>query len=276
MVEASTDEYRRYAEGVNPDAIEGDLDPIAARDLNVPGLALNRVTVRQTVSRTFTNVGSARATWTIPDMSQPEAIAYATPTRFTLAPGQKRTVEFTVAIIRGTTGMRDLTVTLRNTITGRVTRLPIAARNPGIIDPPALMKVADAPADGERDVPVTVSGDVNAVAHGLARPVVTRDLETDGTFDNVTWRTLQVDEAARSLIAKATAAGGESLSVGIYRDGDCNGVLSQEDELINAAMPGLPNDESAAFDVPAGDYLSACSVGWARPPWVRPAHVDGR
>ena len=69
--------------------------------------------------------------------------------------------------------MRDLTVTLRNTTTGRLTRLPIAARNPGIIDPPAVMKVADAPADGERDVPVTVSGDVNAVAHGLARPVVT-------------------------------------------------------------------------------------------------------
>ena len=255
VVEASTDEYRRYAEGVNPDAIEGDLDPIAARDLNVPGLALNRVTVRQTVSRTFTNVGSARATWTIPDVSQPEALAYATPTRFTLAPGQKRTVEFTVTIIRGTTGMRDLTVTLRNTTTGRLTRLPIAARNPGIIDPPALMKVADAPADGERDVPVTVSGDVNAVAHGLARPVVTRDLETDGTRDNLAWRTLQVDEDARGLLAKATAAGGEPLSVGIYRDGDGNGVLSQEDELINAAMPGLPSDESAAFDVPAGDYL---------------------
>ena len=139
VVEASTDEYRRYAEGVNPDAIEGDLDPIAARDLNVPGLALNRVTVRQTVSRTFTNVGSARATWTIPDVSQPEALAYATPTRFTLAPGQKRTVEFTVTIIRGTTGMRDLTVTLRNTTTGRLTRLPIAARNPGIIDPPPVV-----------------------------------------------------------------------------------------------------------------------------------------
>ena len=57
VVEASTDEYRRYAEGVNPDAIEGDLEPIAARDLNVPGLALNRVTVSQTVTRTFTNAG---------------------------------------------------------------------------------------------------------------------------------------------------------------------------------------------------------------------------
>ena len=104
-------------------------------------------------------------------------------------------------------------------------------------------------------MPVTVSGDVNAVAHGLARPVVTRDLETDGTRDNLAWRTLQVDEDARGVLAKATAAGGEPLSVGIYRDGDGNGVLSQEDELINAAMPGLPSDESAAFDVPAGDYL---------------------
>ena len=135
--------------------------------------------------------------------------------------------------------MRDLTVTLRNTTTGRLTRLPIAARNPGIIDPPAVMKVADAPADGERDVPVTVSGDVNAVAHGLARPVVTRDLATDGSLDNLAWRTLRVDEDARGVIAQATAAGGEPLSVGLYRDGDANGRISQEDEYINAAIAGL-------------------------------------
>jgi subtilisin family serine protease len=254
VVEASTDEYRRYAEGVNPDAIDGDLDPIAARDLNVPGLALNRVTVSQTVSRTFTNVGSARATWTVPDTSQPEAAVFASPSRFTLAPGQKRTVDFTVIIIRGTTGMRDLTVTLRNTTTGRLTRLPIAARNPGIIDPPAVMTVADAPADGERDVPVTVSGDVNAVAHGLARPVVTRDLQT-GTSENLAWRPLHVDEAARGIIAQARTAGGEPVSVGLYRDGDSNGVISQEDEFINSAIAGLPNHEAVTFDAPAGDYL---------------------
>jgi hypothetical protein len=255
VVEASTDEYRRYAEGVDPDAIEGEPEPIAARDLNVPGLALNRVTVSQTVSRTFTNVGSARATWSIADASQPEAAAFANPSRFTLSPGQKRTVEFQVVIIRGTTGMRDLTVTLRNTTTGRLTRLPIAARNPGIIDPPPLMRAADAAADGERDVPVTVSGDVNAVAHGLARPVVTRDLETDGSFDNLAWQRLRVDEDARGVIAQAAAAGGEPLSVGIYRDGDGNGVISQEDEFINAAIAGLPNHEAAALELPAGDYL---------------------
>ena len=255
VVEASTDEYRRYAEGVNPDAIEGDLEPIAARDLNVPGLALHRVTVSQTVTRTFTNAGAARATWTIAEPSQPEAFVLTNPTRFTLAPGQKRSVQFRVIIIRGTTAMRDLTVTLRNTTTGRLTRLPIAARNPGIIDPPAVMKVADAPPDGERDVPVTVSGDVNAVAHGLARPVVTRDLATDGSPDNLTWRTLRVDEDARGLIAQAKAAGGEPLSVGLYRDGDANGVISQEDEFINAALAGLPNEEAVTLDVPAGDYL---------------------
>ena len=178
VVEPTTDEYRRYAEGVNPDAIEGDRDPIAARDLNIPSLALNRVTVRQTVSRTFTNVGSARATWTIADTSAPEAAAFADPPRFTLAPGQRKTIEITVIIIRGTTGMRDLSLNVRNTTTDRITRVPIVARNPGIVDPPPVMTVADAPADGERDVPVTVSGDVNAVANGLARPVVTRDQAT--------------------------------------------------------------------------------------------------
>ena len=80
VVEASTDEYRRYAEGVNPDAIEGDLEPIAARDLNVPGLALNRVTVSQTVTRTFTNAGAARATWTIAEVNAAGG-ARARPTR---------------------------------------------------------------------------------------------------------------------------------------------------------------------------------------------------
>ena len=78
------------------------------------------------------------------------------------------------------------------------------------------------------------------------------------------------------MIAQATAAGGEPLSVGLYRDGDSNGRISQEDEYINAPLAGLPNEEAVTFDVPAGDYLVGIFGPFDVPAVrVRPAHVDG-
>ena len=179
---------------------------------------------------------------------------FSNPTRFTLAPGQKRSVQFRVIVLRGTTGMRDLTVTLRNTTTGR-SRACRSRRATRGSSSPAVMKVADAPADGERDVPVTVSGDVNAVAHGLARPVVTPDLATDGSRDNLTWRTLRVDEDARGVIAQARRPAASRCRSASIATATPTAASRRRTSTSTPPLPGLPNEESVTFDVPAGDYL---------------------
>lgn len=170
-VEATTDEYTRYTEGLDPEAVPGDLDPIAARDLNVPSLALPTMTAPVEVVRTFTNIGGARATWTIEQFVSPDGEARVVPDtgRFTLGAGQRKTVRFAVVVRQGTAGLRSLAIAARNQSTGHVTRIPIAARNPGIVDPPALVTIPDAPADGEHDAEVTVSGSVSAAEAALER-----------------------------------------------------------------------------------------------------------
>jgi subtilisin family serine protease len=254
-VEPTTDEYARYAEGLDPGVIPGDLDPIAARDLNVPSLALPKVTAPVEIARTFTNIGPTRATWTTSGSSSPDGDAFvgSNPSRFTLGPGQRKTVRFQVVITRATAGLRGLAITARNQSTGRVTRVPIAARNPGIVDPPGLIRIPDAAAEGERDVEVTVSRTVSAEAHGLARADVKRDLTLEPDGDSYAlWMPLKIAEDRRAVLLQ----GGAALSgVALYRDGDGNGKRSQEDEYLPPSVPGLEPGEYARLDVPAGDYL---------------------
>ena len=81
------------------DALEDDGHSLAPSDLNTPSIAIGRAADGQSVTRTVTNVGKKRATYTA-DVSGLEGLGVrVSPRKLTLSPG--RSASFTVTFTRG-------------------------------------------------------------------------------------------------------------------------------------------------------------------------------
>jgi subtilisin family serine protease len=270
VVAPTTEEYQRYAEGLDPEQVPGDLTPIAPRDLNLPHLALEGAIAPASVTRTVQSVGGARANWVTRvegnDFNNGFGVEVS-PRRFTLAPGQRQALTIDVVDSAGLATFRDAAVVLHNQQTGRDVRLPLAVRNPGVLSPPAHIAVDDAPAEGSKDVAVTVSGSVSAVAHGLARPE-THELETnDASGIQEALLPVDVPEGATLLSAQIPEIPGvEFPGVSLVRDVDGDGRYTPLDPIVGEPGPG---DDFSRADLVApepGKYLVRVS-GFSEQPF---------
>jgi hypothetical protein len=147
-------------------------------------------------------------------------------------------------------------------------RLPLAVRNPGVVDPPERIEVGEAATDGTRDVEVTVSGEVSGVGHGLAAPRVDRGVVADRVELEGVWgwtRTVDVSEGTALLSAHVTAAAPDApVFVDLWRDADGDGVRSAGDEPAGPFNP-TPDDERVALPQPGRYFVNVIGLA-AEPP----------
>ncbi len=264
VVEPTQEDYRRWAEGLDPAAVEGDLPPLEGRDLELPSLAVDELTRPVEVVRTVRNVSGARARWTATVQGRRRGLdVRVRPRRFVLAAGARRRVRITVAGAAGAPAHQDAAVVLRRA-DGREARLPVAVRNPGVVDAPPLVEVATAAADGTRTLDVTVSGEVSAVGHGLAAPRVDLGLVADRLELEGVWgwtRTIDVPEGAALLSARVSPAAADGqVFVDLWRDADGDGRLSAGDVPAAPWSPD-PADERAALPRAGRHFVNVVAFG---------------
>jgi subtilisin family serine protease len=230
----TTEEYERYAEAIDPEAIPGDPDPIAPRDLNGPHLALATALTPITVTRTVESVASTRTSWA----ARAETADFdlrVEPSRFTIAPGQRQKLTFLVSTPEGPRTFRDGAVVLRDQRSGRQVRIPITVRNP-IVDAPPRIEIHDAPPDGVKEVPTTVGGTTSAVAHGLARPR-THQVDAQTPFGPFFEGVLPIDIPEGTALLSARTPQDEetfALVIAVIVDVDGDGRLSPGDRPASA------------------------------------------
>jgi subtilisin family serine protease len=262
VVEPTTDEYRRFAEGLDPAAIPGDPEPIAARDLNLPSLAADRVSDFLALERTVTSVDDVRARWsaTLEGWEFGELEGYIAPGEFTIAPGQRQTIRAHVAAWGAARDFRDAAVLLRNQQTGRTVRLPLAVRNRGLMDAPQRLRVTATGPDGSQVVPVTIAGEVDGQALGLARPRVQDGImadDLDDSWGRVFRRVvpLRVDAGTALLSVRVTPPADMIGGVSVFRDVDRDGLINTfYDEFVGRFDREDPWGTEQLRPVP-GDYL---------------------
>lgn len=223
VVAPSDDDYRRFAAGELP-----------ARDLELPSVSLDGATTQITVQRTVTSVESRRTRWSarVEAPGMPRGAIAVSPARFALDPSARQALRIDTRLTRGGRAFQDATVVLTNAETGRDVRLPVAIRNPGIVDPPKRIEVAAPAASGTTPVGLEISATVSGVAHGLAAPQ--RSEATTGEIFPGTQEaripvTIAPGTALYSAQVKAHGAEPEFFNAMLYRDLDEDGNIDPAD-----------------------------------------------
>lgn len=149
------------------DFVFGFIDP---SNFNGASIAIGVLPGSQTVTRTVTSVGDSNETYTF-SASVPGVSVSASPSSFTIAPGQSVTYDVTFNTTSApfnayATGF--ITWTGDN---GHVVRSPVAVRPTALLAPAVVEGVVDGNGDGSVDVPVDFyyTGTYNAMLEGFAQ-----------------------------------------------------------------------------------------------------------
>lgn len=137
ILDVAVADYVRYLKGVEPQAVPGDVEPIAPSDLNLPAVSYAALTGAATTRRTFTSVDREAGTWRLRVEGLEGLGAVAVPEAFTVGPGQSQEVRLVFAwagapLDRYVFGALVLT----NSRDGRALRLPVSIRPAGL-EPPS-------------------------------------------------------------------------------------------------------------------------------------------
>jgi subtilisin family serine protease len=129
VLEVSPADYARYLEGVQPGAVPGQSQPIAASDLNLPAVSYAHLIGAALTRRSFTSVDEAAGTWRVKVEGLTGMAVAALPPVLTLAPGQSGDVQ--LAFVHAGAPF-DTYVTGALVLThegdGRTIRLPVSIR----------------------------------------------------------------------------------------------------------------------------------------------------
>jgi subtilisin family serine protease len=270
VLRASGSDFLRYQEGVDPRAVPGDLDPIEATDLNLPGIAFDYLAGARTTRRTFTSVDPRPARWALSVEGLPGVTTTASPSTFTIDPGQTQAVDLTFAAGESAAVEHVFgAVVLTNPDDGRTIRIPVALlpNSSNIVLPPVESR--DPSGRAGAVVESGFTGAVSAVATGLAAPAVQPDQPLGfsplplgnalpGPGLNV--HDLDVPSDAQLLRVQLGNVDGadfwshiSNLDVYVLQDGDGNGFQYPGDVIASAA--GASGFESVAVTDPApGSY----------------------
>lgn len=211
------------------------------------------------MTRTLQSVASTRASW----VARVEGVDFnagfvvdVSPGRFTIAPGQRQQLTLEVTAIEGRPTFRDATVVLRNQQDGREVRLPVSARNPGVVAPPRLIAADAAPPEGSKDVEVTVAGSVSAEGHGLARPQA-HEIQTRPHFDGFEGEMpFEVPEGARLLSAQIPPdIASEEVTIAIVRDLDGDGHADPTEPWVHETVEDGNFARADAVDPEPGKHV---------------------
>jgi Subtilase family/Fibronectin type-III domain/Peptidase inhibitor I9 len=267
VIAPTDDDYRGYAESVDPGTGRGHA-PLAAKDLNMPSIALDGAVEPITVRRTVTSVASSRATWSV---DAPRHLS-VTPARFTIAAGASQTL--TIRFDPGddaAKAFQDGAIVLHDAATGSALRLATAIHDPGVVDPPAQLDIRGAPADGSRTITMPIVGTVSGVASGLAEPDIHADqITTHDDKEGLERYILPIDVPAGTAYLAATrkVTDGDPFDdeLLIFRDTDGDGRFSGGDLPVTPFEDQPPNGTSddKAFPEP-GRYFVAYAADAAGP-----------
>jgi hypothetical protein len=219
-----------------------------ASDLNVPSIGIGELVGTQTVTRTVTNVGHSRATYT-PVISGMNGIdVKVSPASFTIRPGKTQT--FKVTFTRTTAPVNTYTgghLTL--TDGNHNVRVPMAVRPIPFVAPAEVSSNGDAIS---YPVKFGFSGPFTASVRGLVPATVTAGSVADDPTDLFLAQRVSPDifrvnvvvpagtTLARFSISEAHAAPGADLDLFVYRGGTfvaASGGEGSNEEISVASMP---------------------------------------
>jgi hypothetical protein len=225
---------------------------IDASDVNAPSLAVGDLVGPTTVTRTVTNVGNRRESYSVRKRGLADVDVQAFPATVRLRPGQSRTVRLRITARPSATVDRDVTGWLVWRGDRHRVRIPVAVR-PTVVAAPHQVTGTG----GSGTVSVTGrSGNGRTVklrSSGLVPAITTPLALTPGPFD-VTAPAADADTAAREVtvpagtdvarFASTSGAAGDDVDLYVYRDGT----------LLEGSTGSSPEAEVTLTDPVPGSY----------------------
>jgi subtilisin family serine protease len=227
------------------------LDP---SNLNVASIAIGDLAGTQTVTRTVTNVGSSRSTYGFSYTGLSGFTVSASPTSFTLNPGQRQAL--TVTFTRTTAALNAYAGGQLTWSDGTH-----SVRIPAVISPVAL--AAPAQVSGSYSVKFGYDGPFTATARGLVPAAITAGTVADDPTDS----TCSLASPNAQLISVAVEAGTTHARFSLF-DADVNPgsdidlcVFNSAGSLVGASGSGTSAEEVNLLNPAAGTY-TAVVQGW--------------
>ncbi|MEW6476461.1 MAG: S8 family serine peptidase [Actinomycetota bacterium] len=269
VVTETTERFEDYVSGQVP-ARDPLRATVEATDLNLPSIAFDPLIGPRSTRRTFTSVDPQPGTWAVSFEGLAGIGATASPARFSIDPGQGRTVEFGFTPENPALGEYvHGAVVLTHEGDGRTVRLPVNVR-PEEFEAPEQLNFGTVQSAGHAPLPVPTGyqGQLSALAYGLAAPEVRRD-QTVGRDDiedenlnriarpgpGVTVFDLTVPSGAQVLAAEiggaALADPFADLDLYVFHDDEGDGFRA--DDLLDASETGA-QEASLLVSPPAGAY----------------------
>ncbi|HEV2088266.1 MAG TPA: S8 family serine peptidase [Cryptosporangiaceae bacterium] len=262
VYDSGAKDWTRYLCGVSgglaptsPDCTRagGAIDP---SDLNVPSIAIGALAGVQTVTRKVTNVSTRPSTY-VASISEPAGIDItASPSRFTIAPGQSKTVR--VTITRVSAAYNAYAFGAITWLDGRHSvRSPIVVRPVAISAP---VEVSGTGTDGSQAIPVTpgFTGTLTAAVAGLDEAQVDElvlaplpvAFNPANPAESVRTKKVTVTVPAGTMVARfatydADYLAGTDLDVFVYRAGT---------KTLVGRSAGPTSQESVTLNAPSGQY----------------------
>ena len=221
-----------------------------ASDLNVPSIAIGDMAGSQTVTRTVTNVGRSRATYTASVVGMAGIDVTVSPATFTIRPGKSRT--FTVTFTRTTAPVSRYTGgQLLLTDGNHDVRLPMVVR-PVALSVPAEVFSTGAPIS--YDVKFGYTGAFSATPRGLIPAAITAGSVPDDPTDNFSPQGAGVVAIPVTIAAGTTYARFSLFDADVTPGADLDLWVARGNTLIAVSGTGGSDEEVNLLNPTAGDY----------------------
>jgi hypothetical protein len=259
VFDSDEDDWLAFMCGAAPTAIE---DPrlcnrlarkgfsFDASDLNVPSIAIGDMAGAQTVTRTVTNVGRSRATYTASVVGMAGINVKVSPAMFTIRPGRSRT--FTVTFRRTTAPVSRYTGgQLLLTDGNHDVRVPMVVR-PVALSAPAEVFSTGGPISYQ--VKFGYTGAFTASARGLVPASTTSGNVADDPTDNFSPLGPGVVAIPVTIGANTTHARFSLFDADVTPGADLDIWVARENTLIAVSGTGGSDEEVNLRNPPAGNY----------------------
>lgn len=260
VIDANTNDYLSYLEGVDPTIVSGDIEPTRPSDLNLPSISFSQFAGADQTARRFTSVDDTATVWTIATNGLPGIDASATTPdgadTFRIKPGQAQDV--VLDLTRTDAPLEEYSfgdVTLTEVGgTGRTVRVPISVR-PIAVAAAETIKISTDQAAGTQSVTVKsgFSGPLSSLGWGLAAP----QQSVGQTISATTGTPDPADTTGTKLYPVTVPAGGGQLLAGRISNADGGDPNTDLDLFLFAD----PNNDGDPSDVDPTAPIAASASG---------------
>ncbi len=251
VFDAGPNDYRSYMVGlgVRFSAPYDTLPAVDGSDLNQPSIAVGALAGRQTVTRTVTNVGTVKETYSVTS-AVPGMTVTASPKSFTLAPGAKQVVQITLTRDKATLGAwakGNLTLNSR----AHTVRIPVAVRPVAIAAP---SEITGTGSEGSVDFSVTpgFTGNLDTSVTGLVGATPVAGSVVNGPF-------APAETAATKAFTLVVPAGTKVARFDVDASGatdDLDLYVYQAGKLVDLSASAAGDEQVTLTDPAAGTYTA--------------------